>query len=697
MKIMVSLSALAPSQYRKYVKGWDKGRYANAFEKAAGKKNAYRIYLPLDNEAESFVPAPQEIARTISELGWTVEDYRAGIAVDKSGKRRMRIGRLLTKHPHLLKLFNEDKTRAAYRGKFIICISRHPYDIAGASTDRGWTSCMNLVDGENRHYIADEIKIGSLIAYLIEEHDTNIKRPTARTMIKPFYKDDDKEQLHPLLIADPAVYGTNVKGFVRTVQRWLDKNLNHKRTEGIYRIHDSSYEDGYGAHLKTNEDPDHLRFKYDLRKDQNDYLTSIVSEDERRLAFRSYPQLMQLVDRMLLSDWRKGAVADPNTAFQIMLDHPDRIFDGHDATRSLFHDEHTRRAEIRYLLQSNPGFFRAAEDRLKFRDDELVDILVFNGEVIGPQIPESRWNSEIIRGLLQRLNNDKLAALTKHIPRSLIPADPIERVQTYPRMILFFKEPSLELVKAALDGSIKDDWKAIIYTLRTELLTRPIADYMISWLMTHQKPADVIRFGYGRLLSQNHSNSPVADDPVLIERCLAFGEKEGIDVSKSYTACAMLNLLSPEQRIERYKTGMYFNVLTTAFEEKSLNITAEECNVIIHQDEGVDFFRASLDILWELVVRAPKAFCTGIDYTVDHPHTDTILELPMCNIANPSLWSSIAVHPEYNEFGLYCMRRLLVASKLFGDTVTAYYVRSNPEYQKLYAEFRPDLPNYIKE
>jgi hypothetical protein len=696
MKIMVSLSALRPSQYRKYVKGWDKGRYAALFAKAAGK-DAYRIYLPLDNEVEVSVPAPQEIARTISELGWAVEDYRAGIAVDKSGKRRMRIGRLLTKHPHLLKLFNEDKTRAAYRGKFIICISRHPYDIAGASTDRGWTSCMNLVDGENRHFIAREVAIGSLIAYLIEEHDTNIKRPTARTMIKPFYKDDDKELLHPLLIADPAVYGTNVKGFVRTVQRWLDKNINHKRTEGVYRIHEDSYEDGYNTHLKTNDDPDHLRFKYDLRKDPNNYLTSIVSEDERRLAFRSYPQLMQLVDRMLLSDWRKGAAADPNTAFQIMLDHPDRIFDGRDATRSLFHDDNIRRAEIRYLIQHNPGFFRVAEDRLKFRDDELVDILVFNGEVIGPQIPESRWNGEILRGLLKYLNNDKLAAMTKHIPRSLIPADPLERVRAYPRMVLFFKEPYLELVKAALDGVVKDDWKAIIYTMRTELLTRPIADYMISWLMTHQQPSDVIRFCYDRLMTEGASKSPVVDDPVLIERCLAFGEKEGFDLDKRFRICHMLNHLPAEKRIERYKTGLYFNVLNAAFEDKMVNITAEECSVVIHQDEGVDFFRASLNVLWELATKAPKAFCTGIDYTVDHPHTDTILELPMCNIANPSLWRSIAANPEYNEFGLYCMRRLLGASKLFGDTVTGYYVRSNPEYQKLYAEMRPDLPNYMKE
>jgi len=135
MEIMLSLSALAPSVYRNYVKGWDKGRYAEAFKRHASG-NAYRVYIPVDVKVSGIYEAPLAISSHLQEQGYSIEDYRAGIAVHKDGKRRIRIGKLLSGKPDLKRIFDNDDKRKAYRGQHIICISRHPYDIAGASTAR---------------------------------------------------------------------------------------------------------------------------------------------------------------------------------------------------------------------------------------------------------------------------------------------------------------------------------------------------------------------------------------------------------------------------------------------------------------------------------------------------------------------------------------------------------------------------------
>ena len=73
-----------------------------------------------------------------------------------------------------------------------IIISRHPYDIAGMSTGRGWRSCMHLEDGQFNEYVPQTIAAGGLIAYLCNEDDKNIKNPKGRVLIKPFAPNYDE-------------------------------------------------------------------------------------------------------------------------------------------------------------------------------------------------------------------------------------------------------------------------------------------------------------------------------------------------------------------------------------------------------------------------------------------------------------------------------------------------------------------------
>lgn len=220
--INISTSALKPSQYRQYVKGWNKERYADLFRKYTGDRNNYRIHLPLVAGAKrvAYAPVPEAIQKSVAEKGYVVEDYITGIAVDVSGKRRIKIGKLLS--PELQQVFANDKTRSNARnaasGNQMIVISRHPYDVAGMSTDRGWVSCMHLVGGSNAHYVKDDIKHGSIIAYLVNKDDLNLQRPSARILLRVYKADNGKKGLFP-----SGIYGARSQLFFDTVRKWCSE------------------------------------------------------------------------------------------------------------------------------------------------------------------------------------------------------------------------------------------------------------------------------------------------------------------------------------------------------------------------------------------------------------------------------------------------------------------------------------------
>lgn len=219
----ISTSALKPSQYRKFVKGWDKGRYADIFAEYTSDPKAYRFSLPLTKtkarDASPVEPLPS-VKAAVESAGYVVDDYIGGYAVDSAtGKRRVRIGRLL-KSPTAVQEFANDKRRGAAKqkaGAMSVVISRHPYDVAGMSTDRGWTSCMNLIDGVNKHYVDKDVKAGSLIAYLVDSNDLNIQSPKARILMRVF-KAKGKIGLFP-----SGVYGTASDAFALTVGKWCSE------------------------------------------------------------------------------------------------------------------------------------------------------------------------------------------------------------------------------------------------------------------------------------------------------------------------------------------------------------------------------------------------------------------------------------------------------------------------------------------
>lgn len=244
--------ALPLSVARKYIYNWDKQKFKDWF----GSK--YRIYIPLKQRL-SFKHGSYQIkvSQELKDNGYIVVDYIKGIAKDKTYGRIEKIGRILTKlKSSNLSLFINDPIRRTSKKQPIVCISRHPYDIAGMSTDRGWTSCKSLHsvginydkfnhDGEHSRFVLQESKY-CLIAYLIYEDDRNINHPIARILILPFVNKDNPEDIRydtsNICYGTVGIYGDS---FIDTVNEWLDqKQLDvNQKDQHNYQLSDKVYYD----------------------------------------------------------------------------------------------------------------------------------------------------------------------------------------------------------------------------------------------------------------------------------------------------------------------------------------------------------------------------------------------------------------------------------------------------------------------
>jgi len=189
-------------------------------------KRGERLYFKFEKgEGSKEISSTQkEIEQVIKSKGYEIKDYKQGIAIDPH-KREMKLGKVLNKEkPELLQKFNTDKTREAVKDTdLMIVISRAPYDLGGMSTDRGWTSCMNLEGGEYKKYLNQDIKQGTLIAYLTSSDDKNLNRPKGRILIKPFINAKDPKDI--VYIPEKRVYGTIPKSF---------KDFIENLFEGLY-------------------------------------------------------------------------------------------------------------------------------------------------------------------------------------------------------------------------------------------------------------------------------------------------------------------------------------------------------------------------------------------------------------------------------------------------------------------------------
>ncbi len=231
-----------------------------------------------------------EVIRNLTKLGYRTSDYVAGFAshidspdkkvkiskilvntgagnqmtpfyskptyeVDENGAYlKDRRGEKIVKRPPtqmtLSQVYAADPIRAASTKEKQIVITRNPYDVAGMSTDRGWRSCMHMVDGCNRHYLPNDIKHGTLTAYVTTVGDDGIKSPIGRINLKRFVSNRDGSSIFR---QETASYGTIPTNMKANLKEWA--TTNYPSRSGIYQKHSSLYnDDGNSILMEKPED-----------------------------------------------------------------------------------------------------------------------------------------------------------------------------------------------------------------------------------------------------------------------------------------------------------------------------------------------------------------------------------------------------------------------------------------------------------
>lgn len=225
-----------------------------------------RTYFNLKVSELQDIKIPQNLLQQIQKAGFYITNYRNGIAMKKtqSGKpkdlRQIKLGKILNKlkNKELLKQFNERlSTSRKEISELNICITHNPYDIAGMSTDRNWTSCMNLDKGCHRETALLEIEFGGMCAYLIKKEDKLIEEPLARIAIKRLLSQDHQPNF--IFLSEKVIYGDVELGkellFNETVEEILQKSNQITAGNSAHFQMQQQYDDEYYQHL-NNDDQD---------------------------------------------------------------------------------------------------------------------------------------------------------------------------------------------------------------------------------------------------------------------------------------------------------------------------------------------------------------------------------------------------------------------------------------------------------
>lgn len=152
----------------------------------------------------------------------------------------------------LLQQYNEipevEQVRTSKPKSYYIIFSKHPIDVAAQSTNRGWTSCMNLYSGSNMRYVSRDVIEGTMVAYLVSEDDLNINNPIARKSIKPYVNVEDETNV--LYEPEIKTYGTAPQGFSARIEELMNQAQPDKR--GTFQLVDTLYCDSRSQITKTD-------------------------------------------------------------------------------------------------------------------------------------------------------------------------------------------------------------------------------------------------------------------------------------------------------------------------------------------------------------------------------------------------------------------------------------------------------------
>jgi len=187
-------------------------------------KRFNRIYFPFNIKTQTGNKLPESISKFLEMIRYKIIDGDIKYCMD-SYDRKYSIAKALlntSKEMYDEYQFFLQSENYVKPQECLICVSRHPYDIIGSSTGRGWTSCFDFDKKENT-FFTEKMKQGCLVAYLISKKDINIKNPISRILIYNVGNEED-----PYFISDNLIYGSRVEGLkeeVNTIVRKINRSV----------------------------------------------------------------------------------------------------------------------------------------------------------------------------------------------------------------------------------------------------------------------------------------------------------------------------------------------------------------------------------------------------------------------------------------------------------------------------------------
>lgn len=255
---------------KSFVQLFDRDFLYPLFKEHGSGHKKYRIYVPLPAKSTEKLEAPKCIVKELLSKNYEVHDYASGLAKHAETKKFCKIGKLLT--GKTLQQFANDPARQnaknAASKNLMMVISRHPYDIAGASYQRGWTSCLDLK--KDRNGLKNEVRNHSMIAYLITEDDKEIQNPIGRVLIKKFVNAEDESKF--VYVEDHA-YGTVHVEFLEYLKKFVNW-VNGEITPGVYKVKGTTDKQAFFFQHPLSAEVQ-KKYRFDISSAIEDYSESI--------------------------------------------------------------------------------------------------------------------------------------------------------------------------------------------------------------------------------------------------------------------------------------------------------------------------------------------------------------------------------------------------------------------------------------
>jgi len=280
-----------------------------------------RVYIPFEasQEEQMYSLYDKDIIKSLEEKGCTNIDYRNGKCIYNGQPRNiggligpkgtlrykdlLEINRNNQSNPDfyynvdreiqetnelyddLLNGFNTSPVRTNKgQNQFMVVISQDPHDVASMSTDRNWTSCMELGKGSQHQDVFCEVAYGGLVAYLIRADDLAIKRPLARIHIRRF----ESRNGQSIAMPEREVYGNEMPGFFEVVDQWLIDRQGKELTPGMYTRMGGEYSDTFSSEMLVAPTDEKGLVSWLTKKDPNSMITDYSVDDELAEAWNEF-------------------------------------------------------------------------------------------------------------------------------------------------------------------------------------------------------------------------------------------------------------------------------------------------------------------------------------------------------------------------------------------------------------------------